>query len=276
MPEGPEIRLAADQVERALAGRPASRVFFAFDRLEQYQGRLRGARVRRVETRGKAMLVRFEGGWTVYSHNQLYGRWVVSKAGELPRTGRSLRFAVHNDTYSALLYSASEIDVLRDEDVDSHPFLARLGPDALDPATAPAALARRLTRRRFARRQLASLLLDQGFVAGIGNYLRSEIAFVAGIHPARRPADLDRNERMRLARALVRIPRQSYATRGITNDRGRARRLAAQGVPRSRHRHHVFGRGGQPCWTCETEIARLELGGRQLYVCPRCQPESPA
>ncbi|MDJ0849958.1 MAG: endonuclease VIII [Myxococcota bacterium] len=271
MPEGPEIRLAADRVERAIVDRPASRVYFAFPRLKRYQRRLAGERVAAVDTRGKAMLIRFANGLVVYSHNQLYGRWYVVKAGRVPRTNRTLRLAIHNEEHSALLYSASEIDVLPEEEVEQHPFIAKLGPDALDDALSDAALARRLADPRFARRQLAALLLDQGFVAGIGNYLRSEILFVAGVHPALRPGELDRGQRQRLAKSIRRVARQSYRTKGITNDPKRVARLKAEGLTRSRYRHHVFARGGLPCWTCRSEIERSTLGGRQLFVCPSCQ-----
>ena len=180
MPEGPEIRRAADKVAAAIEGRVAEEVFFAFDDLKSFERELAGRRVTEVATRGKAMLTWFEGDYVVYSHNQLYGRWYTRRRGSLPNTTRQLRFGVHSATHSALLYSASEIDVLPADQLGRHPFLARLGPDALDPATKPGMIRDRLGSRRFARRQVGALLLDQGFVAGLGNYLRAEIAFAAG------------------------------------------------------------------------------------------------
>jgi len=272
MPEGPEIRRAADRVERAIAGRTAREVRFAFPRLRHYQKQLVGSRVSRIETRGKAMLIHFAGGLAIYSHNQLYGRWYVKPAGVLPKTGRSLRLAIHNDEKSALLYSASEIDVLDAEGISAHPFLSKLGPDALDPELTDARLAKRVANPRFARRQLHALLLDQGFVAGLGNYLRSEILFVAGIHPQRRPGELSPAERRTLARAVRRVTRQAYRTGGITNDPSRAKRLAAEGERRRSYRHHVFTRGGLPCWACGEPVEREVLGGRKIFFCPGCQP----
>lgn len=222
------------------------------------------------------MLIRFEGGLSIYSHSQLYGRWYVRPAGQLPRTGRTLRLAIHNPDRSALLYSASEIDVLRPAEIETHPFLSRLGPDALDRELTDSALEARLADARFARRQLAALLLDQGFVAGIGNYLRSEILFVAGIHPARRPRDLSDDERHALARAIRRVSRRSYRSAGITNDLERARELRARGLSRSAYRHHVFGRAGERCWSCGGVIESSTRGGRRLFVCPSCQPAAQA
>ncbi len=70
MPEGPEIRRAADRVARAIGGRVADEVFFAFDELKSFENTLQGRLVQEVTSRGKAMLTRFEGELTVYTHNQ--------------------------------------------------------------------------------------------------------------------------------------------------------------------------------------------------------------
>lgn len=89
MPEGPEIRRAADQIEKALLPLPVGEVSFAFDHLKDYEPQFEGARVEKVETKGKAMLIRFNNGYTIYSHNQLYGKWVVRNAYTYPKTNRS-------------------------------------------------------------------------------------------------------------------------------------------------------------------------------------------
>jgi endonuclease-8 len=271
MPEGPETRRAADKLGEAIVGRAASEVFFAFPELRAAQRELTGRTVTRVTSRGKAMLTYFEGGRVVYSHNQLYGRWYVRKPYAWPKTNRQLRFAIHTDRHSALLYSASEIDVLAEDELGQHPFLARLGPDALDKSVRSRTIERRLASKQFQRRGIAGLLLDQGFVAGLGNYLRSEIAFFAGIRPERRPVDLDPEERKRLARAVLTITRRAYRTGGVTNPAALAKDLRAGGHPRRAYRHAVFGRSGQPCWTCGQEIERIDLAGRRAYVCPDCQ-----
>ncbi|MCK5943579.1 MAG: endonuclease VIII, partial [Planctomycetes bacterium] len=254
MPEGPEIRQQADRIARALCGKRAEQVWFAFARLGEFADLLRGREVVAVESRGKALLTRFDGGWNVYSHNQLYGRWYVMGRGRLPKTGRQLRFAVHTDTHSALLYSASEIEVLADEELASHAFLSKLGPDVLSANVRPATVRRRLRDARFAGRSLGVLLLDQSFVSGVGNYLRSEILFVAGLRAEVRPKQLGDGQVEALADAIVTIARRSYRSNGITNDPDDNRRLEAEGVPRRERRHFVFGRAGRGCWRCGEEV----------------------
>lgn len=272
MPEGPEIRAAADRVAAAVVGLPLTGVGFGLERLKPFEAPLAASRVCAIDTRGKAMLTRFDCGLSVFSHNQLYGKWVVTARPRLPRSRRQLRFALYTASRWALLYSASTIEVLPDAEVDAIPFLASLGPDCLDPATTPAKVRRRLCSPAFARRRLASLLLDQRFISGLGNYLRSEILFVAGVHPSARPIDCDDAQLRVLSRAIVQLPRRSYATGGITNDSAQVAQLQAEGVARGRYRHFVFRRGGLPCYRCGVVIVDERHGGRLASICPRCQP----
>ncbi len=189
----------------------------------------------------------------------------------MPRTRRRLRVAIHTRDASALLYSASEIDVLSDRQLKAHPYLARLGVDVLDKAVTPSVVRSRLDDARFARRGLGGLLLDQRFLGGIGNYLRSEILFVACIDPSRRPCDLGASEKVAFARAALGISRRAYRTRGITNAPVTVSRLRKAGLRRSEYRHFVFGRDGKPCYVCETPIEKLQIAGRRLYACRTCQ-----
>ena len=275
MPEGPEIRRAADQIARAIAQRPVTEVWFAFDQLKPYEEKLKGQIITAVQPRGKALLTRFENGLNIYSHNQLYGQWMIRKAYHYPETNRQLRLAIHNDQKSALLYSASEIEVLSDRGVAQHPFLNRIGPDVLDPTTTVEQVRDRLQAPEFHRRKFTTLFLDQHCLAGLGNYLRSEILFVARIHPDLRPVDCSEAQLQGLAEAAIAIPRQSYQTAGITNDLQRAAQCKAQGDTRQNYRFWIFNREGKPCWVCKTPVVKAMSGGRRYYYCPQCQPRSP-
>lgn len=271
MPEGPEIRRAADRVAAAIEGRIADQVFFAFDELKTFESQLVGQRVVEVTTRGKAMLTRFSGGLSVYTHNQLYGRWYVVRNSRLPRTSRQLRFAVGTGNRRALLYSASDIAVLDAESENAHPFLSRLGPDILSEAPTADSLADRLDDDRFRGRQLASLLLDQAFVAGLGNYLRADILFEAGIHPRRRAADCDDAELRCLGDRITALTRRTYRTRGITLPPKLVSKLKAEGHARPAYRFWVYGREGEPCRICGECIVQEPIGGRKCFWCPGCQ-----
>jgi len=272
MPEGPEIRRAADRVAAAIEGRTAESVFFAFDELKAFESILTGGRIEQVTTRGKAMLTRFSCGLSVYSHNQLYGRWYVMRDGRRPKTGRQLRFAVDTGDRQALLYSASDIEVLDPQQERDHPFLSRLGPDLLSQTPTVKNLSDRLLDEQYRRRQLGALLLDQGFVAGLGNYLRSEILFESGIHPRRRAIDCSEEERRRLAERIITLTKRAYRTRGITLPPRLVSELKQQGIPRSGHRFWVYGRANRACRSCGRPIVTESVGGRNCFWCPSCQP----
>lgn len=273
MPEGPEIRRAADRLAAAVAGETVQRAEFAFPQLQRLERELVGSRILSITPRGKALLTAFDSGWTLYTHNQLYGVWKLAQPGQRPDTARSLRVALETAHAAILLYSASDIELWRSTDVEAHPFLQGLGPDVLDPALDASAVAARLQSPAFRGRALGALLLDQGFLAGMGNYLRAEVLFCAGLHPSQRPRDLDDAHTNRLAQALLAIPRHSYATRGIEPTKGmRVDYLAHEG---ERFRFHVFKREGQPCQRCGTPIERMTSQARPLFLCPRCQPGRP-
>ncbi len=272
MPEGPEIRRAADRLADILEGRVVESARFGQARLRRHGKTLSGHKVTRLETRGKALLTHFEHGWTIYSHNQLYGVWKIARRGKLPNTRRSLRLALHTAEHSALLYSASDISLWRTEEVEQHPFLQRIGPDILSPELDWREIASRLQDDRFRRRSLAALYLDQAFIAGIGNYLRAEILFDAGLHPDRRPAELSRGEIGKLARSTLAISQRSYDTGGIVTAPRLLAGLRKMGLPREKTRFYVFGRQGLPCYRCSSEVKRIESNSRRLYLCPTCQP----
>lgn len=274
MPEGPEIRRAADRLAAAVAGQTVLRAQFAFAQLQRFERELVGSRILSITPRGKALLTAFDNGWTLYTHNQLYGVWKVARPGQRPDTTRSLRVALETASAAILLYSASDIELWRSDEIEAHLFLQGLGPDVLDPALDVEAVATRLQSPAFRGRALGSLLLDQGFLAGMGNYLRAEVLFDAGLHPASRPRELDAAQTTLLAQALLAIPRHSYATRGIEPTKGmRADYLAHEG---ERFRFHAFKREGQPCERCGTPIVRIASQSRPLFLCPHCQPGHPS
>ncbi len=271
MPEGPEIRLAADKLGRVLIDQPLQKVEITMPGHDDLQERLTDSRVTALETRGKALLTYFDNGTVMYSHNQLYGRWMTSKLPRLPKTNRSLRIALDTATHTARLYSATDIDFMAEDEVELHPFLRAIGPDLLSPDLSNEIIDERLRSDRFRRRSLGALYLDQHFIAGIGNYLRSEILWDARLAPDRRPMDLSDKQLAQLAKSTLRIGRRAYLQRGVTVTKKLAAELKEQGLSYSRYRHYVFTRENQPCYHCGDRIRKTTVAGRQFYLCPFCQ-----
>jgi len=144
MPEGPEIRRAAQAVHRGIAGQPV-RMTLAHPALAPMERALRGASVESVSARSKAMLTRFSTGDVLYSHNQLYGEWVVDRPDEPLRT-RAIRLVLETSAQRAVLYSATDFAWLRHGKEAVHPYIAKLGPEVLDDATTARDIAVRLAQ----------------------------------------------------------------------------------------------------------------------------------
>jgi endonuclease-8 len=275
MPEGPEIRRIADALEKQIAGRVIDSIRFGLDPLKQWEPRLTGAKVKKIETYGKAMVIRLNkvmgNELNIYSHNQLYGRWFFCNTNDYPHSKRQLRMAIDCQGKSALLYSASDIAVLNNDELQQHPFLRKLGPDVLSKSTTAEQIAERLSSARYRNRQLGAVLTDQSFIAGLGNYLRCEILFCSYLHPGVRSRELDEKKLHLLARTILKFARQSYQTAGITNDLDRAQQLMKQGVGFEEARFYVFRRQGLPCYRCGTLIEKFTQAGQACFCCPQCQ-----
>ncbi|KGX90924.1 endoribonuclease SymE [Pontibacillus halophilus JSM 076056 = DSM 19796] len=271
MPEGPEIKQEADQIASIIEGKVIQDAYFAFPSLKGYEEILKGDTVQQVDTKGKALLTRFQSGYTIYSHNQLYGKWIIRPLYDYPETNRQLRLALHTDAHSALLYSASDIEVLKDEEVAEHPFIRKVGPDLLSETVTVTDLVQRFQSNRFRNRRWTALLLDQQFIAGIGNYLRSEIMFEANIHPDLRPVDCSDEQLHQAAEAVQTMVHRAYQANGITVDPALKRRLLKEGATKRHYRHYVFNREGEPCRLDGTEIIKIQANSRRFYYCPTCQ-----
>ncbi|QXA50562.1 endonuclease VIII [Enterobacter cancerogenus] len=262
MPEGPEIRRAADNLEAAIKGKPLTRVWFAFPQLKKYESMLVGQTVTHIDTRGKALLTHFSHNLTLYSHNQLYGVWRVVNAHEQPETTRVLRVRLQTADKAVLLYSASDIDMLTPEQLLTHPFLQRVGPDVLDMRLTASDVKARLLSPKFRNRQFSGLFLDQAFLAGLGNYLRVEILWDVGLAAQHKASQLSDAQLDALSHALLEIPRLSYNTRGRVDDKKHHGAL---------FRFRVFHRAGKKCERCGGIIEKTTLSSRPFYWCPGCQ-----
>ena len=230
MPEGPEARRSADRVSKRLCDREISCLRLPYPPITEFEDLLNSSRIESVTSRGKALLIRFDRGLSLYSHSQLYGRWTVNKVSTKMRWNRSLRAEFIADGYAVRLWSATDVEVLPTQDEEEHPYILKLGPDVLDKSTTPDLIIERLGSPKFSRRRASSLMLDQSFVAGLGNYLRSEILHQAGIHPSSRPTDLSSDVISRWGFLTKAVSVRSYESKGLTVSDQLAERREGMGV----------------------------------------------
>jgi formamidopyrimidine-DNA glycosylase len=168
--------------------------------------------------------------------------------------GRALRF-LDARKFGRFVYSA-----------EPEAQLAGLGPEPLDDAFTPASFHRALRARR---RQIKPLLLDQAFVAGLGNIYVDEALHRARVHPLRLAHTVRAPQAAALHAAIRAVLTAAIERQGSSFD---AFYRTPEGLPGSyQHEFQVYGRAGEPCRRCGAVIRRLVVGQRGTHVCPRCQ-----
>ncbi len=141
--------------------------------------------------------------------------------------------------------------------------IGNLGPEPLDEALSPEQFHERLNQHQ---RQIKPLLLDQSFLAGVGNIYSDEALFLARIHPKRLSNSLTQEESMRLLRAIQQVLKEGIQKNGASIDwvyRG----------GEFQNSFRVYQRTGEPCLNCGTPIERITVGQRGTHFCPKCQKQ---
>ncbi len=146
---------------------------------------------------------------------------------------------------------------------DPEVVLGRLGPEPLAPNFTHEQLANMLHARK---RLLKPLLLDQSFLAGLGNIYTDEALHQAGLHPLRRSDSLSNAEVKRLWRSIRESLEMGIHHNGASID------WVFRGGD-FQHHFRVYKQEGEPCFNCGTKIQRTVVGGRGTHFCPHCQPE---
>jgi formamidopyrimidine-DNA glycosylase len=150
---------------------------------------------------------------------------------------------------------------------DPQRVLADLGPEPLSPALTRARFAEMLGHRRG---MIKPLLLNQRFIAGLGNIYVDEALYRARLHPCRTADTFSEDEIGRLYRAVRAVLRQALEHHGTSFDGIFVRPQGQEG--RQQEGLLVYGQAGEPCARCSTPIERIVVGGRGTHLCPRCQP----
>ena len=230
---------------------------------------LTGRTVERVLARGKHLVMVFDGDLVLRTHMRMSGSWHLYRHGERwNRPASAARILLSTAGFEAVAFGVHEAEFLRSAQLDRL-LEARLGPDALADVFDEAEALRRL--RADGRRTIADALLDQRTLAGVGNVYKSEVLFLAGLHPALRVGDIPEAVLASLP-GLARKTLLANVRRGAGAPVGPERRTTGRLAPSEDL--WVYGRGGLPCRRCGTPIAWRRHGAdaRSTYWCPRCQP----
>ena len=273
MPELPEVETTARLIRPRLEGRTvrSARVLWARSLGAQsaaaFQRAVVGASIVRVDRRAKHVVLDLARGGReaghLFVHLGMSGRLLVEAPGT--EAGPYLRVALGLDRGELRFLDVRKFGRFRYVRAPG-PLVDGLGPEPLGEDFTLRWLRDALAARR---RLLKPLLLDQSFVAGLGNIYVDEALFVAGLHPLRRSDRLSASAVERLHAAIRSVLAEAIVLEGSSFD---AFYRTPEGRPGAyQHRFRVYGRAGRPCRTCGRPVVRIVVAQRGTHLCPRCQ-----
>lgn len=275
MPELPEVETTRRHVADALAGRTIVAVSVRRERMvrrqarrSDFRDRLVGRPVASVGRHGKFLMTLLEGDITWVTHLGMSGRVSLAPAAEpeAPHTNVVVRL---DDGVEFRLVDPRTFGFvaafLPEELAESS--IGALGPDALDGLPRSPELARRMEGRSV---PIKPLLLDQRFLAGLGNIYADEVLHRAGVHPAR-PAGSLTPEEVKRIRGAIRPVLEAGLRHGGTSLDDLAYLLPDGRAGEYVSRLRVYGREDEPCRSCGTPVRRAVLRQRSTFWCEACQ-----
>jgi formamidopyrimidine-DNA glycosylase len=272
MPEMPEVETIAADLRPLVRGRrivsvdlPDPSAVRAPRAPSRFRARMAGARIVGLERVGKYLIFGLDSGDELVVHLRMTGRLIFDEGGgeRMERERVAIGFADGSVLRFIDLRRLGTVHLVdRASDLEG---VAAMGADPLGPRFT-AGLLRDLLRRR--RSRIKSLLMDQRFLAGLGNIYANEALYRAGIRPTRRAHTLTKGEVCRLHRAIRHVLRKGVAHGGASV---RTYRRPDGSAGRFQETFAIYNRTDEPCPSCGRSIKRITLAGRGTYYCPRCQ-----
>jgi formamidopyrimidine-DNA glycosylase len=234
---------------------------------DRFNRQVRNKTINHIGRRGKFIIFELSDDLFMAVHLRMTGRFELVRNITSPNPhvqiilnisdGRRLLF--HDTRKFGRFYISKTLDTLT----------GNLGPEPLSDRFTAKTLAKRLNGRR---RQIKPLLLDQTFLAGLGNIYVDEALWRSRIHPIRPAHGLQWAEVKSLHRAIRYVLRQGLRNAGTSLGKGLGNYSGLQKSQGKNSRFlKVFGRTGLPCQKCAEPIERLLVGQRGTHICINCQ-----
>ncbi|MDQ4076966.1 MAG: DNA-formamidopyrimidine glycosylase [Chloroflexota bacterium] len=276
MPELPEVETVVRDLHRAgLVGREIVDVTVRWPRsldrpsIEEARTRLRGARVEDIRRRGKFIIIDLSTRGALLIHLRMTGQLDIQPSDE-PIDEKHHQVLLHLDQNEQLRFRDTRkfgrFYLVEHEDE----VVGDLGPEPIDPSFTLEQFREMMAERRGI---IKPLLLNQKFVAGLGNIYVDEALFRARIHPERTADTLTDSEIRVLFDEMRAVLEEGVRNQGTTLGEASTNYYSVAGrAGRNKDNLQVFRRTGQPCPSCGTHIERIVVSQRSTHFCPNCQP----
>lgn len=274
MPELPEVETVRRGLTRLVKGATIDHVDVFYRKMvtpdaEVFTAELIGRKIEQIDRRGKYLLFRFSGELTMVSHLRMEGKYDVQPEGS-PVTkhthvifhltdGRELRY---NDTRKfgrmRLVPTGTEAEAL--------PSLGKMGPE---PTEESLTLDYMQQVFRKSHKVVKPFLLDQSRIAGLGNIYVDEVLWLSKINPLTPADELTDTQLVTLRENIIAEMAMAIKGHGTTVH---SFSTAFGEAGQFQNHLHVYGKEGEPCERCGTEIVKIKVAQRGTHYCPRCQP----
>lgn len=267
MPELPEVETIKNELMPHIIGRQVTDATLFWERIVRkssvadFLSHLIGQRITGLSRRGKYLFFSLNGGEVLVMHMKMTGSLLID-----PIDDRFTRAILHLDNGTRLhFWDPRKFGAMWLVE-DKNTVASKLGPEPLEAGFNTEVLAQRLLNRKA---PIKAILLDQNFIAGIGNMYADEALFAARIHPLRVGGSLSRDEIERLYNAIKQVLTSAIGNKGASV----RNYIRPDGKSGTAHFEFKVAHGvGKNCPNCGTPIKRIKVRNRGTYFCPRCQP----
>ena len=289
MPELPEVETIVRDLDREVRNRTFLDVWtdakslIKGDSFESFKKKLKGKKIKGVRRRAKNVLIDLSDGSVLLVHQKITGhlllgkwklekgKWVAEEEGPLctdPMNGfLHIVFFLDDGRQMALsdLRKFAKVQIWDRKELEESKEYKDLGPEPLEKDFTSDKFEKLFAKKKG---KIKQVLMDQNFIAGIGNIYASEILFDAKIHPEEDVSKLDKKDLKRIYDATRKILSKSIELKGdsfsdfrtVYGEKGKTQEVVK-----------VYGKEGKKCPRCEGDIKRIKQGGRSSFFCPACQ-----
>ncbi len=271
MPELPEVETIKRDLEKVILNKKITDVIIhrasvvKEPELKKFKLLLKNSRCRKIIRRGKLLAIEIithqKEIYFLCVHLRMTGQLVYGVDDPKSRVS----FKLSNGFYLCYNDQRTLGELRLVKDIQGLTVVKNMGPEPLGEGFKVSEFIRNISKRTT---RIKPLLLDQTFIAGIGNIYAAEALFVSKINPAKKASDLNEQEAKLLFKNIKVILKKAIKCRGssFSNYRdGHGNKGTFS------ENFHVYGRKGQACLVCKNPVQRIKQNGRGTYFCPKCQ-----
>jgi formamidopyrimidine-DNA glycosylase len=264
MPELPEVEVIVQELQRKIVGEVIADIHVYWEKtwIGNMHSGIENTVVTHISRKGKYILFHLTNGYLI-AHLRMTGQFIVTHRPATNKKHLRLKMSFKSGK-KLLFYDARKFGRIHYTVVPER-YLSRIGMDALDTRFTRAYLQEMVRNHQIG---LKKFLLDQRYIAGLGNIYCDESLFKARLHPERKTDSLNEDEILALHHAITSVLNRAIDQLGTTIS---DYRTTGGGFGTFQYNLNVYGRTNEPCVNCNAPIQKIRINNRGTHFCPDCQ-----